>query len=34
VHLAATGLTRDWRMRSANRSPRFTTCWDELPSAQ
>ena len=33
IHLAATGTSRDWRMRSANRSPRFTTCWDELPSA-
>ena len=34
IHLAATGTSRDWRMRSANRSPRFTTRWDELPSAQ
>lgn len=28
---AASGLERPWRMRSGRRSPRYTTCWEELP---
>jgi DNA polymerase V len=30
VKYAASGLTRDWKMRQELRSPRFTTRWDEL----
>jgi len=28
---AAAGLDRPWRMRQASKSPRYTTCWGELP---
>ncbi|MFM7615258.1 MAG: DUF4113 domain-containing protein, partial [Synechococcales cyanobacterium] len=31
------GITRkrqDWRTRCTRRSPRFTTCWDELPTVK
>jgi DNA polymerase V len=31
VHFAAQGIQRPWHMRSDHRSPRYTTCWDELP---
>jgi DNA polymerase V len=31
VHSAAMGNTTGWGMRSENRSPHYTTCWDELP---
>lgn len=31
VHFAAQGMQRPWHMRSDHRSPRYTTCWDELP---
>jgi DNA polymerase V len=31
VHSAAMGNTVGWAMRSENRSPHYTTCWDELP---
>jgi len=31
VRPAATGLARPWGMRQARRSPRYTTCWAELP---
>ena len=31
VHSAAMGSTMGWAMRSENRSPHYTTCWDELP---
>lgn len=31
LHVAASGTTRRWAMRSGNRSPRYTTRWDELP---
>lgn len=31
VRLAASGVARQWRMRADNRSPRYTTCWSELP---
>lgn len=30
VRIAASGLERPWGMRQANRSPRYTTQWDEL----
>ena len=35
VHLAATGVaeTQEWEMKRQNRSPRYTTRWDELPTA-
>jgi DNA polymerase V len=29
----ALGACRTWHMRSEKRSPRYTTCWDELPVA-
>ncbi len=28
---AASGTSREWRMRRACMAPRFTTCWEELP---
>ena len=31
---SATGVTQRWAMRSENRSPRYTTRWDELPVAR
>lgn len=31
---AAVGTKHDWQMRSGNRSPHYTTRWDELPVAQ
>lgn len=31
LRFAATGLARDWKMLRERRSPRYTTCWDELP---
>lgn len=31
IHLAAQGLSESWKMRASGRSPRFTTCWHELP---
>jgi len=33
LHFASTDLDDAWQMRTANRSPRYTTCWDELPVA-
>jgi DNA polymerase V len=33
VYWAAQGVNRPWRMRMAHRSPRYTTCWKELPLA-
>ena len=30
---AATGTKKTWAMRSNNRSPNYTTQWDELPIA-
>ncbi len=32
IHSAAMGIQRRWSMRSENRSPRYTTSWDELPT--
>jgi DNA polymerase V len=34
VRAGATGIEKRWAMRSENRSPRFTTRWDELPIAK
>lgn len=31
LHLASTKLSAAWQMRAGDRSPRYTTCWDELP---
>ena len=33
LHSAATGVTKRWAMRSENRSPHFTTRWEDLPEA-
>ena len=32
VHLGSAGLVRRWAMLSENRTPRYTTCWTELPT--
>ncbi len=34
VRTGANGTEKRWAMRSGNRSPRFTTRWDELPIAK
>ena len=34
VRLAACGIEQPWQMRQAARSPRYTTVWDELPTAR
>lgn len=34
VRPATTGFDRLWRMRQSWKSPRFTTCWNELPVAR
>lgn len=36
LNLAAAGMpeSRDWAMKRQNRSPRYTTRWDELPTAK
>ena len=31
IRLAAAGTQQEWRMRSSNKSPNYTTQWDELP---
>jgi DNA polymerase V len=31
IKTAASGTKQDWQMRSSNRSPNYTTQWDELP---
>jgi DNA polymerase V len=31
VRSGASGFTQRWSMRNENRSPRYTTRWDELP---
>ena len=33
VHLAVSGTLQRWVMRAGNRSPNYTTRWDELPLA-
>lgn len=30
LRLGSEGIRKDWAMRQENRSPRWTTCWDEL----
>lgn len=32
IHVLRTAGTRDWSMRREHLSPRYTTCWEELPS--
>ncbi|WP_339940358.1 Y-family DNA polymerase [Undibacterium luofuense] len=34
LRTAAAGVTQRWAMRSGNRSPRYTTHWNELPVAR
>ncbi|HRK37290.1 MAG TPA: Y-family DNA polymerase [Burkholderiaceae bacterium] len=34
LRTGTTGITKRWAMRSENRSPRYTTQWDELPVAR
>jgi DNA polymerase V len=34
IRSAAAGTKQDWQMRSGNRSPNYTTRWDELPVVQ
>ena len=34
IRTAAAGTKQDWQMRSGNRSPNYTTQWDELPIAR
>jgi len=34
VRAGAVGTEKRWAIRSENRSPRFTTRWDELPIAK
>lgn len=31
IRTGASGTVRRWSMRAGNRSPRYTTCWNELP---
>ena len=33
IRLAASGTKQEWQMRSSNKSPSYTTQWDELPVA-
>ena len=33
IHMASTKLSAAWQMRAGDRSPRYTTCWEELPIA-
>ena len=33
LKVGSVGTTRRWAMRSENRSPRYTTSWDEVPQA-
>lgn len=33
LRTGAAGMSKGWAMRSENRSPRYTTSWDELPVA-
>ena len=34
IRTAVSGTKQDWQMRSGNRSPNYTTQWDELPVAR
>ena len=31
LKFAAEGITKDWRMRSSHKSPRYLSSWNELP---
>jgi DNA polymerase V len=31
IHLAAEGIQQTWSMKSEQRSPAYTTCWQDLP---
>ncbi len=33
VQFASSGVNRGWQLRSAQKSPNYTTCWDELVEA-
>ncbi|MCX5682207.1 MAG: DUF4113 domain-containing protein, partial [Planctomycetota bacterium] len=33
LRFASCGFSQDWQMRRMHRSPRYTTCWSELPVA-
>lgn len=33
VKLASDGIAQRWTMKTGNKSPAYTTCWDELPMA-
>jgi DNA polymerase V len=33
IRVGSAGITQRWKMRSENRSPRYTTQWNELPVA-
>ncbi len=32
LHIASAGLGHRWAMRAENRTPRYTTDWNELPT--
>jgi DNA polymerase V len=34
IQLASSGVEQDWKMRREQLSPRYTTCWNELPVVQ
>lgn len=34
IKLASEGFKRPWRMKQGNRSPSYTTCWEDLPTTQ
>ena len=34
LRVGSMGTTRRWAMRSENRSPRYTTAWEELPDVK
>lgn len=34
VHLGSAGLVRRWEILSENRTPRYTTNWQELPTVR
>jgi DNA polymerase V len=34
LHMAAEGVKKPWAMKQENRSPRYTTRWDEIPTVK
>ena len=34
LRFASSGVTRGWQSRPSHRSPRYTTCWSELPQVR